>query len=91
MSKKYKSVCATFSHIEHFLILASVVTGYISVSAFASLVGFPQRLKISAVRLKICAITAAFKKYKSIIKKTKKKCDKILLLAKLNTIGVLIN
>ena len=45
MLKKHKSVCANFSHIEHFLILASVVTGYISVSGFASLVGFPKDLR----------------------------------------------
>ena len=38
----------------------------------------------SAVGLKICAITAASKKYNSIIKKTKNKHDKIVLLAKSN-------
>ena len=42
MSKKPISVCAIFSQIEHFLVLASVVTGYISVSDFASLVRFPK-------------------------------------------------
>ena len=36
MSKKYKKVCMTPSHIEHFLILASVVTGCISISAIVS-------------------------------------------------------
>ena len=86
MPKNHKSVCATFSHIEHFLILASVSFSF----WFCFFSWFFQRLTISAVRLKICAITAAFKKYKSIIKKTKKKYDKILLLAKLNTIGVLM-
>ena len=46
----------------------------------------------SAIGLKICAITAGIKKYKSIIKKKKKKHDKIVLLAKskLNSIEVLI-
>ena len=34
------------------------------------------------VRLKICAITAAIKKYMAIIKKQKKKHDKVVLLAK---------
>ena len=40
----------------------------------------------------MCAITAGIKKYKSIIKKKKKKHDKIMLLVKdkLNTIDVLI-
>ena len=47
----------------------------------------------SAVGLKICVIIAEFKKYKSIIKKKKKKHDKIVLLAKykLNSLGVLIS
>ena len=46
----------------------------------------------SAIGLKICAITAAFKKYKSIFKKIKMNHDKMVLLAKskLNSIDVLI-
>ena len=47
----------------------------------------------SAVGIKICAITAGIKKYKSSIKKTKKKHDKIvpLIKGKLNAIEVLIS
>ena len=47
----------------------------------------------SAVGLKICVITAGIKRYKSIIKKKKRKHNKILLLAKskLNSIKVLIS
>ena len=50
-------------------------------------------IKSSAIGLKIYAITAGIKKYKSIIKKKKKKHDKIVLVAKyrLNTIEVLIS
>ena len=45
------------------------------------------------IGLKICVITAGIKKYKSIIKKKRKKDDKIVLLArpKLNSIEVLIS
>ena len=45
------------------------------------------------IALKICAITARIKNYKSIIEKNKKKYDKIVLLAKskLNGIEVLIS
>ena len=45
----------------------------------------------SAIGLNICAIAAGINKYKSIIKKKKKKHDKIVLLAKskLNSIEVL--
>ena len=81
MSKKYKKVCTTLSHIEHFVILASIITGCISISAFASLLGLPIGITSSAIELKTCAITAGIKRYKSTIKKNKKKHDKIVLLA----------
>ena len=75
MNKKHKKVCTTY--IEHFLILASTITGCISISAFASLVGIPIGIASSAIGLKICAITAGIRNYKSIIKKKRKKHDKI--------------
>ena len=93
MSKKHKKVCTALYYIEHFLILASTITGCISISAFASLIGIPIGITSSAIGLKICAIAAGIKKYKSIIKKNKKKHDKIVLLvkSKLNRIEVLIS
>ena len=64
-----------------------------SISAFSSLVGIPAGITSSATGLKICAITAGIKKYKSIIKETKKRHDRIVLLAKskLTSIEVLIS
>ena len=93
MSEKDKKICTTLNYVEHFLILASTITGSISISAFASVVGIAIGITSSAIGLKICAITAAIKKYNSIIKKKKKKHDKIVLLAKskLNSIEVLIS
>ena len=41
MSRKYKKVCATLNYTEHFLILASTITGCISIFAFASLIAVP--------------------------------------------------
>ena len=69
MSRKHKKVCTTLNYIEHFLILASTITGCISISAFASLFGIPIRITSSAIGLKMSAIVAGIKKYKSIIKK----------------------
>ena len=91
MSKKHKKVCTTLNYNEHFFIVASTVTGYVSISACASLQGIPIGITSSAIGLKICTIIAGIKKYKSIIKKKKKKHDKIVLLAKskLNNIEVL--
>ena len=88
MSKKHKNVCTTLNYIEHFLILGSAITGCVSIFAFASLVGIPIVIRSSTIWLKVCAITGAIKKYKSMIKKKKKKHDKIVLLvkSKLNSI-----
>ena len=93
MSKKHKNVCRVLNYIDHLLIVISTITGYVSISAFASLVGSPIEITSSAVGLKICAITAGIKKYESIIKKKEKKHQKIVLLAKskLNSIEVLIS
>ena len=92
MSKKHKKVCTTLNYIEHFLILPSTITGCISISAFSSFIGIHIGITSSVIGLKICAIAAGIKKYKSIFKKKKKKHDKIVLLAKskLNSIEVLI-
>ena len=92
MSKIYKKACRYLNYVEHLVILASAITGCVSISVFASLVCVPADITSSAVGTNICAITAGIKKYKSIIKKKKKKHDKIVLLGKdkLNTIEVLI-
>ena len=68
MSKKHKKVCKTLNYIEHFLILASAVTEYISISAFACLLGIPIGFTSSKIALKVCAITAGIRQYKLIIK-----------------------
>ena len=66
MSKKHKKVCRVLNYIDHSLIVISAITGRISISAFASLVGIPIRIMSSATELKICVITAEIKKHKSI-------------------------
>ena len=73
MSKKHKKLYTTLNYIKHFLILASTVTRYISISAFLFLAGIPVGITIYAIGLKICAITAGSKEYKSKIKKKKRK------------------
>ena len=93
MSKKHKNVCRVLNYIEHSLIVISTITGCVSISVFASFFGISIGIASSKLVLKICVITAGIKKYRSIIKKKKKKHDKILLLAKskLNSIEVLIS
>ena len=40
MSRKHKKMCTNLNYIEHFLILASRITGCISISAFVSMLEF---------------------------------------------------
>ena len=93
MSKKHKKVYRVLNYIYHLLIVISIITGCVSISAITSLVVIPIGIPSYAIGLKICAINAGIKKYKSIIKKKKKKHDKIVLLAKskLNSMEVLIS
>ena len=90
---KHKKVYRILNYIKHLLILISTVTGCVSISSFASLVGIPIRITSSSIGLDICVITGGIKRYKSIIKKKKKKHDKILSLAKskLNSVKVSVS
>ena len=60
------------NYVEHLLILASTVAGYVLISAFSSLVCVPVGIRISAVVINICAIIAGIRKYNSIRKKRRK-------------------
>ena len=90
MRKNHKQVS---NYIEYLLLLASAVTVCVSISAFASLVGIPIGIMSSAVGIKIIAITAGIRNYKSIIKEKEKNMIKLVLLAKtkLNNIEFLIS
>ena len=56
MSKNHEKVCATLNHQQHFLILGSTITGYVSISAFTSLVAILTGITSSEFGLKICAV-----------------------------------
>ena len=55
---------------------------YFNFCSFASLLGIPIGITSYGIGLQLCAITAGIKKYKSTIKKKKKKHDKIVVLPK---------
>ena len=63
MSRQYKKVYATLNYIEHFLIMASAITGCISISAFVSLIVIPIGITSSAIGLKVCAVSVGIRKY----------------------------
>ena len=48
-SKKHKKVFGVLNYVEHLLVLVSTVTGCISISVFASLVGIPVDIASSTV------------------------------------------
>ena len=74
MSRKDKKVCTIHKwYWTLFYFLASAITGYISISTFASLLGIPLGITSSEIGLKTCVIAAWYKNYKPIIKKKKKK------------------
>ena len=81
-SKKQKNVCTNLNYIDQILSLVSTIPGCVSISAFATLIDIPVWITRSAIGVKIYPTTAGIKKYKSIIKKSKKRHDKIVLLAK---------
>ena len=82
MNRKHKKACTSLYYIQHCLILASTVTGCISISAFASLLDISIGITSSAIGLKICAKTARIKKYQPIIEWKKKKHGKRVQIAK---------
>ena len=59
MSKRHKKRCRGFNYVGHLLIVIYTITGCVFIC-------------ISVIGLKICAITARIKKYKSIIRKKRK-------------------
>ena len=76
MSKKYKKTCKYLNYVENLLILSSIITGCVSISAFAPLIYFSVGITSSVAGIKICAIIVGIKKYKSIIKKEEKSMRK---------------
>ena len=84
LSNKNKKVRTTLNYVEHFLTLIFAVTVCISISAFPFLIDISKGIMSYKIGLNICAIIARIKKYKSIIRKKKKKHYKIVLLAKTN-------
>ena len=61
ISKKRKMFCKILNYSENLLILASTVTGCVSISTLNSLVGIPVGIASFAITIKIFVITAELK------------------------------
>ena len=81
--KKYKKTCKYLNYVEQVLILALIISEEVSIFFIILQVG-TIGITRSAVGLKICAVTAGIKSYKSVSKKKKEKHDKIGLLGKIS-------
>ena len=62
-------MCKALNYFGRFLVFVSVVSGCVSISAFASLVGVPVGISSFVVGLKIYAIAAEIKNFQYIINK----------------------
>ena len=72
LSKKHRKFCRVLNYIEHSLILSSTITGCVSISDFASLIGILKGSTSYANGLKICVITAAIKKLSQLLRKKRR-------------------
>ena len=79
MSKEHQKLSRSLNYIQPQLILVSTITGYLSISSFASLRGVRIGITSSAIGLRICAITPGIKSI-----------SPLRNLIKLNSIEVLI-
>ena len=61
------------NYVERFLVSISAGSGFVSVSAFASLIGVPVGIESLAVGIKLLEITQKIKNYTSAIKRKNKK------------------
>ena len=61
ISRKHKKICTDLIYIEHFLILASTITGCISISSFAFLLAIPIGITSPAIGLKLSVMLQELK------------------------------
>lgn len=63
LTKKNEKACSALNYFEHFPVFISFASGCVSITLFPSIVSVPIGIASSAVQSKICALTAAIKKY----------------------------
>ena len=92
-SQKLNKYVTTFDYIDKILIVLSATTGGVSIISFTTIVGAPVGIASASFTLIFSLSTGIIKKLLYITRKTKKKHDKILMLAKskLNSIFTLMS
>ena len=89
MQKLNKYVTA-LDYIDQALVVLSATSGGVSIISFTSLAGAPVRIASSSLTLFFSLTTGIVTKLLNITRKKRKKHDKILMLAKSNSIETLI-
>ena len=91
--KKVSKYITIFDYIDKILIFLSTTTGGVSIISFTSVIGAPVGIASASSTLIFSLITGIIKKLLNILRKKKKKHDKILMLAKskFNNIEILIS
>ena len=57
MSRNHKKLCTSLTYTEHFLVLASTITGYISIPDFAILLNITTGIGICAIATGIKSVS----------------------------------
>ena len=81
----------TFNYINKILIVLSATSGGVLIISFSSVIGAPAGIASASLTLSFSLTTGIIKKLLDITRKKKKKHDKILMLAKFNSIDTLIS
>ena len=92
-SQKLNKYVTTFDYIDKILIVVSATSGGVSIISFTGTTGAPVGIASASFTLIFSLTTGIVKKLLNIIRKKKKKHDKILMFAKskLNSIDTLIS
>ena len=86
--KKLSKYVTTFDYIDTILIVLSATSGRVSIISFTSVIEAPAGIASASFTLIFSLTTGIIKKLLSITRNKKKKRDKILMLAKLNSIAL---
>ena len=91
--KQLSKYVTAFDYIDKILIVLSTINGGVSIISFMSVVGVPVGIVSASFTLIFSLATEIIKKVISITRNKKKKCNKILMLAKgkLNSMKTLVS
>ena len=87
-SQKLNKYVTTFDYIDKILIVLSATSSGVSIISFTSIAGAPVGIASASLPLFFSLTTGIAKKLLNITRNKKKKYDKILMLAKVNSIAL---